>query len=63
VAGGVAIPFDTDTLSNVLAHAAALPEHQRLYWGCLAQKRVQECYSWDAVTDVYEKLFQRITDR
>jgi glycosyltransferase involved in cell wall biosynthesis len=58
VAGDVAIPFDSDTLVETMQEAVEMPESERIKWGCCAQERVQERYSWDAVTDVYEKLFR-----
>jgi glycosyltransferase involved in cell wall biosynthesis len=63
VAGDAGIPFEPDTLVNTLQHAAQVSETERSQWGCRAQKRVQDLYSWDAVTDVYEKLFLHMTGR
>ena len=63
VAGDAGIPFEPDTLVNSLQQAAQVSETERSRWGCRAQKRVQDLYSWDAVTDVYEKLFLQMTGR
>jgi glycosyltransferase involved in cell wall biosynthesis len=57
VAGEAGIPFEPDDLVTKLQTAVQLSGAERCRWGCAAQKRVQECYSWDAVTDVYERLF------
>jgi glycosyltransferase involved in cell wall biosynthesis len=56
VAGGAGIPFDHDNLASVLARVVAMPEQERESWRALAMARVKERYSWDAVTDAYEKL-------
>jgi len=58
VAGGAAIPFDSspgDLLAKMQT-ALAMPEEQRTRWRELAAARVRERYSWDAVTEAYEKL-------
>jgi len=55
VAGGAAIPFDRD-LAGKLRMVLELPEAEREQWRRLAAKRVEDNYSWDAVTDDYESL-------
>jgi glycosyltransferase involved in cell wall biosynthesis len=55
-AGDAAIPFEAETLSEKLQWAAGVSEQERLRWGCLARRRVLERYSWEAVTDSYERL-------
>ena len=56
VAGGAGIPFRYDNLSGVLNSVLAMPESEREHWRAKAIDRVQSRYSWDAVTDQYEKL-------
>lgn len=56
VAGGVGLPFTRETLPAVLRTAFALPPAERRAWQEKAVARVRERYSWDAVTDQYEKL-------
>jgi len=59
-AGEAAVPFTEDTLVEKLRWAAGLSADERARWGCLAQRRIQEHYSWDAVTEAYERLFQKM---
>jgi glycosyltransferase involved in cell wall biosynthesis len=54
------IPYEAEELAEKLQWAAGVSEQERLRWGCLARKRVQERYSWDAVTDTYEQLLHRM---
>jgi glycosyltransferase involved in cell wall biosynthesis len=63
VAGDAGIPFEPDTLVSTLQRAARVPQAERAHWGCKAQRRVKDFYSWDAVTDVYEKLFCEMTGK
>jgi len=56
-AEGAAVSFTEETLVEKLRWASGLSAEERGRWGCLAQRRVQERYSWDAVTDAYEQLF------
>jgi glycosyltransferase involved in cell wall biosynthesis len=37
-----------------------LPEQERLAWGARAMQRIEKLYSWNAVTDAYEALLQRL---
>lgn len=55
VAAGAGIPFSGD-LDRKIALALAMPEHERETLRAAAVRRVRERYSWDAVTDQYEKL-------
>jgi glycosyltransferase involved in cell wall biosynthesis len=57
VAEGVGIPFDED-LAEKMQLALAMPEHERQELRRRAAERVAERYSWDAVTDAYERLFR-----
>jgi glycosyltransferase involved in cell wall biosynthesis len=61
VAGGAAVPFEPETLAETLQWAVGLSEDERSKWRSLARLRVEERYSWDAVTDQYERLFTQMT--
>ncbi len=63
VAGDSGVSFTPGNLVDKLNWAVGLTEQERCHWGCAAQKRVQVRYSWDAVTDVYERLFQKLIRR
>lgn len=56
VAGGAGLPFTHGNLAAVLREVLAMPDEQREAWSARAVERVRERYSWDAVTDAYEKL-------
>lgn len=56
VAGGAGIPFEEQNLAAKLAEVLCMPEQERQRLGELAKARVEQRYSWDAVTDAYEKL-------
>ncbi len=56
VAGDAGLPFTHENLSEVLRRVLEMPEAERDHWRALATARVRERYSWDAVTDAYEKL-------
>lgn len=60
VAGGVGIGFEHDTLTSAIQRALLMTEGEREELRFCAQSRVRERYSWDAVTDGYEKLFVRL---
>ena len=60
VAAGAGIPFTRETLPEVLKLASIMPSYEREKWRLRAIKRVQERYSWDAVTDSYENLLLRL---
>lgn len=57
VAEGAGIPFEPDDLAAKMRLALDLPEAERKALRAQAMNRVRERYSWDAVTDAYEKLF------
>jgi glycosyltransferase involved in cell wall biosynthesis len=63
VAGGAGIPFRRDNLAEVLEDALRMSEAERDLWRARAADRVRERYSWDAVTDAYEKLLTRLASR
>ncbi len=56
VAVGAGIAFTQDNLSEVLHRVLAMSEAERDEWRAKAVERVRTRYSWDAVTDAYEKL-------
>lgn len=61
VAGGAGIPFTPANLAEQLRSVLAMPEPEREKWRAKAVARVQERYSWEAVTDRYEELFRAMT--
>ena len=56
VAAGAAIAFRHENLADKMREALAMPEPERRRLGELARRRVEERYSWDTVTDAYERL-------
>ena len=57
VAGGAGLPFTHENLPQVMrARACDDAEEERERWRARAMERVRSRYSWDAVTDAYEKL-------
>ena len=56
VAGGVGIAFRHDNLAAVLTAVLQTPEAELNELRAKASQRVRTRYSWDAVTDAYEKL-------
>lgn len=56
VAGGAAIPFTPGTLEQRMREVLSMSEAGRDVWRGRAISRVRENYSWDAVTDAYERL-------
>jgi glycosyltransferase involved in cell wall biosynthesis len=58
VAGGVGIPFEPDELERKLQMVLEMSEADRAALGQRAMDRVRERYSWEAVTDAYEKLLR-----
>ena len=63
VAGDAAIPFHAENLCEQLQWAASVAEPEQRHWGCIAQHRVEKLYSWEAITDAYEKLFRTMLTR
>jgi glycosyltransferase involved in cell wall biosynthesis len=59
VTGEAAIPFKDDLVAK-LQWAVDICERERAAWGCRAMQRVEQHYSWNAVTDAYEALFRRL---
>src|SRR5581483_4421702 len=62
VAGDAAVAFEDDLLEK-LQWAINISDDERAAWGCRAMRRIEKLYSWEAVTDAYENLFQRVTQR
>jgi glycosyltransferase involved in cell wall biosynthesis len=60
VAGGAGIPFTHENLSEVIKSISQMPADERETWKLKARQRVEERYSWDAVTDSYETLLTRL---
>lgn len=63
VAGGAGLPFTRENLSQVLEQALSMTEAQRDHWRELAMERVRSRYSWEHVTDEYEKLFLGLSNQ
>jgi len=63
VAGDAAIAFDSDELVEKLQSALRVSTEERAAWGHRAQARVQERYSWDAVTTAYERVLGGLCKR
>jgi glycosyltransferase involved in cell wall biosynthesis len=60
VAGGAGIAFDHGNLAVVLEQLLRMTEEEREMWRARAVDRVRSRYSWEAVTDAYEKLLMRL---
>jgi len=58
VAGGAGLPFTHENLTEVMQTVLASSEEERECWRARAVERVQSRYSWEAVTDAYEKLLE-----
>jgi len=56
VAGGAGIPFHHGNLQEKIEEVLAMPEHDRQLLQRRAEDRARERYSWETVTDAYEKL-------
>ncbi|MBM3728277.1 MAG: glycosyltransferase family 1 protein [Acidobacteria bacterium] len=62
VAGGAGLPFTHGSLAEVMRGALAMTDGEREEWRGRARRRVEERYSWEAVTTAYEGLFGRLLD-
>jgi glycosyltransferase involved in cell wall biosynthesis len=60
VAQDAGIPFDASNLTAVLKSVLEMSDEEREQWRTRAMERVRSRYSWDAVTDAYEKLLIRL---
>jgi len=61
VAGGVGLAFEAGTLAARMQEVLAMSAKERAAMGRRAVERVRERYSWDAVTEAYERLFGEMT--
>jgi len=61
VAGGCGLPFTATTLAAVIRAALELVPAERERLQAAAVARVQDRYSWDAITTEYQTLFARLT--
>ncbi len=62
VAAGAAIPFEHANLTQVMEDVLNMPEAEQDAWRRRAIERVQSRYSWDQVTDEYEKLLTGLSN-
>jgi glycosyltransferase involved in cell wall biosynthesis len=60
VAGGAGVAFTADNLPERMAYALEMNDSERNALRRAATDRVRERYSWDAVTDAYERLFESL---
>jgi glycosyltransferase involved in cell wall biosynthesis len=60
VAGGAGLAFEPNDLPRTLEQVLTMTESERAQWRARATQRVRERYSWDAVTDQYEKLLLKL---
>jgi glycosyltransferase involved in cell wall biosynthesis len=58
VAGGAGLPFTHENLAEVMQKLLAISEEERDCWRARAVERVRSHYSWEAVTDAYERLLK-----
>ncbi|MEP6962178.1 MAG: glycosyltransferase, partial [Acidobacteriota bacterium] len=63
VAGDAGLAFTHANLADVMQQVLEMPEGDRETWRGRAMQRVRERYSWDAVTDAYEKLLTGLVKR
>ena len=61
VAGNAAVPFTTNLVEK-LQWALDCGAAEREAWGEMAQRRIASRYSWDVVTDSYERLFRKLVN-
>jgi glycosyltransferase involved in cell wall biosynthesis len=60
VAGDAGIAFEPETLPARIREVLAMDEAERERLRERAMERVRQRYSWDAVTNAYERLFERL---
>lgn len=60
VASGAGISFEPETLVDKMRLALQMSEAERDDYRSRAMERIRSRYSWDAVTDDYEKLFRSL---
>jgi glycosyltransferase involved in cell wall biosynthesis len=59
VAGDAGIPYEDDLVQK-LQWAVEISDEERAEWGAKAMERVERLYSWNAVTDSYERIFRKL---
>jgi glycosyltransferase involved in cell wall biosynthesis len=57
VAGDAALAFTRENLPQVIGRVLAMSGLERSSWSARAMERIRAHYSWEHVTDEYEKLF------
>jgi glycosyltransferase involved in cell wall biosynthesis len=62
VAGGAGLPFTHENLTDVMEGVIVASEQERERWRARAVERVKSRYSWEAVTDAYEKLLKGLAE-
>jgi glycosyltransferase involved in cell wall biosynthesis len=60
VAGGAGLAFTHANLTEVMRQVLNMPAAEREMWRARATERVRSRYSWEAVTDAYEKLLTKM---
>jgi glycosyltransferase involved in cell wall biosynthesis len=60
VTGDAGIPFEPSELAEKIRGVLAMSEEQRDVFRRRALERVRQRYSWDAVTDAYERLLRKL---
>jgi len=60
VAGNAGIPFEKDTLVQTMERVMSMSATERHHYQQAARDRVARLYSWEAVTTLYEQLFQAL---
>jgi glycosyltransferase involved in cell wall biosynthesis len=63
VAGEAGIAFTHENLEETMRRVLGMAEQEREEWRRRAVERVRERYSWDAVTDAYERLLTGLAAR
>jgi glycosyltransferase involved in cell wall biosynthesis len=63
VAGGAGLPFTHENLSQVIEGVLASGDEERESWRARAIERVRSRYSWEAVTDAYERLLKGLAGK
>ena len=60
VAGDAGMPFGPENLTAQIRRVLEMSDAERDRYRRRAMERVRQKYSWDAVTEEYERLFQRL---
>ena len=63
VASGAGIPFTPENLTAQMEMVVRMSKQEQDEYRGKASKRVEERYSWDAVTGAYERLFEKLAAR